>query len=167
MTVHLSHLSGNTRIYQQLSQIPVAQGTFTATLALLSNTVIMSFLPMTVNYCLLASDTLKCHSNCAHQEHDLMATPPIVDLLRTATLSISEMPLLSHWFVLCYLYESRVSWALPENLAWWAVLRSSIINPSSIFHLSEPSDPSSILCCKSPGISALLTIGHHDDRASK
>lgn len=46
--------------------------------------------------------------------------------------NISEMPLFSHWFISCDIYERKVSWVLSENIAEWTVLTPSIGNPSSV-----------------------------------
>ena len=73
------------------------QGSLTVTLVLLSNTVIMSFLPTMVNYCFLDSYILKFYLGGADLDHGLMATCRVTVLyvLRMATLNVSKMPLLS------------------------------------------------------------------------
>lgn len=80
--------------------MPLGRGSLTVTLVLLSNRVIMTFLPMMVNYCFLTSYILKFYPGGAHSDHGLMATCRVTVLyeMRMATLNVSKMPLLSPGF---------------------------------------------------------------------
>lgn len=114
---------------------------------------------MTVEYCFIASDILKFHPHCAHWEHNLMAPSPIIiDLLRRAIVSISKMPLLAHGVTPSYLIKGRFSGICLRTVRW-NVLRSSIVNSSIISTSLSLLTLSSILCCRSSGISVSLTAG--------